>query len=87
MPVLVLLLQVAATSGAAQAPLGLGQLRLAVWLCSEGVPNGSQIINLRRILLAIKERDQIANDSQIATLAQSPRNTSLTAHIILSQLT
>jgi len=42
MPVLVLLLQVAATSGAAQEPLGLGQLRLAVWLRSKGFPNPSQ---------------------------------------------
>jgi hypothetical protein len=49
----------------------------------KGVPNGSQIASLDRILLAIKERDQIASDFQIASLARSPINNYLIAHITL----
>jgi len=48
-----------------------------------GRHNDFQIASLERILLTIKERDQIASDSQITRLARSPRNTSLTADITL----
>jgi hypothetical protein len=36
----------------------------------KGVPNGSQTTSLERILLAIKDREQIASDCQIASLAR-----------------
>ena len=49
----------------------------------KGVPNCFQIASLGRILLAIKERDQIASDFQIASLARFLRNNSLLAYVTL----
>jgi hypothetical protein len=49
----------------------------------QGVLNGSQIASLGKNLLAIRETDQIAGGSQIASLARSPRNNSRAAQITL----
>jgi hypothetical protein len=63
-------------------------LQILYWCCTthvmawlpKGVPNGCQIASLGRILLAIKEREQIASDCQIASLVRSLRNNSHNSH-------